>query len=106
MRVHCSLLVNGEHIQLLWVKFDPDGHYPIHSHSHEQISIMLQGRMRLTVGDEVDEIGPGDIWYAPANVLHGGELLGEDPIVFVDLYAPPSTEIIAFLEHLRPKSDG
>jgi quercetin dioxygenase-like cupin family protein len=90
MRVHSSLLANGEHIQLIWVKFDPDGNYPIHSHPHEQISFMRQERMRLTVGNEVEEIGPGDMWYVPANVLHGGELLGEDPVVFVDIYAPPS----------------
>ena len=106
MRVHSSLLANGEHIQLIWVKFDSDGNYPIHSHPHEQISVMLQGRMRLTVGDEVEEIGPGDMWYAPANVLHGGELLDEDPVVFVDIYAPPSTSIIELLERLRPRSAG
>ena len=104
MRVRSNLLASGEHIQLLWVKFDPDGNYPIHSHPHEQISVMLQGRMRLTVGDEVDEVGPGDMWYAPANVSHGGEPLGEDPVVFVDIYAPPSASIIEFLERLRPKS--
>jgi quercetin dioxygenase-like cupin family protein len=106
MRVQSSLLTDGEHIQLVWVKFDPDGHYPMHSHAHEQVSVMLQGRMRLTVGDEVEEIGPGDMWYAPAGVPHGGELLGEDPVVFVDLYAPPNSEIIEFLEPLRPKPVG
>ena len=101
MRAHSSLLANGEHVQLIWVKFEPGGGYPIHSHPHEQISVMLQGRMRLTVGDEVEEIGPGDMWYAPANVPHGGELLGSDPVVFVDIYAPPSASIIEFFEHLR-----
>ena len=103
IRAHSSLLTNGERLQLIWVKFDPDGNYPIHSHPHEQISVMLQGRMRLTVGDEVEEIGPGDMWYVPANVLHGGELLGEDPVVFVDIYAPPSASIVEFLERLRPR---
>jgi len=103
IRAHSSLVTNGEHLQLLWVKFEPDGGYPIHSHPHEQISVMLQGRMRLTLGDEVEEIGPGDIWYAPANVPHGGELLGGDPVVFVDIYAPPSASIVEFLGRLRPK---
>ena len=103
IRAHSSLVTNGEHLQLLWVKFEPGGNYPIHSHPHEQISVMLQGRMRLTVGDEVGEIGPGDMWYAPANVPHGGELLGGDPVVFVDIYAPPSDSIIELLERLRPK---
>lgn len=106
LRAHSGLLVDGEHIQLLWVKFDPEGSYPLHSHPHEQISVVLQGRMRLTVGDEVEEIGPGDMWYAPANVLHGGELLGKEPVVFVDVYAPPSASIIGFLERLRPRSGG
>jgi len=106
LRVHSNLLTNGEHVQLLWSKFESDGNYPMHSHPHEQISVMLQGRMRLTVGEEVGEIGPGDMWYAPANVPHGGELLGDDPVVFVDIYAPPSATIIEFLEGLRPKSVG
>ena len=61
MRVYCGLLANGEHIQLIWVKFDPDGNYPIHSHPHEQIRFMRQERMRVTVGNEVEEIGPGDM---------------------------------------------
>ena len=92
MRVHSCLLTNGEHVQLVWVKFETDGNYPRHSHPHEQISVMLQGRMRLTVGDEVEEIGPGDMWYAPANVPHGGELLGDDPVVFVLHGAQPRLE--------------
>ena len=106
LRVHSRVLVNGVHAQLIWVKFEPDGDYPMHSHPHEQISVMLQGRMRLTVGEEVEEIGPGDMWYAPANVPHGGELLDCDPVVFVDIYAPPSASVIEFLERLRPMSAG
>ena len=44
--------------------------------------------------------------YAPTNVPHGGELLGDAPVVFVDIYAPPSASIIEFLERLRPRSAG
>ena len=44
--------------------------------------------MRLTVGEEVAEIGPGDMWHAPGNVVHGGEILGDEPVVFVDVYSP------------------
>jgi quercetin dioxygenase-like cupin family protein len=105
-RAHSRVLINGTHAQLIWVKFEPDGDYPMHSHPHEQISVMLQGRMRLTVGEEVEEIGPGDMWYAPDDVPHGGELLGDDPVVFVDIYAPPSASVIEFLERLRPMSAG
>jgi len=103
-RAHSNLLCEGEYVQLLWVKFEPDGNYPMHSHPHDQISVMLQGRMCLTVGDEIQEIGPGDMWHAPAHVLHGGELLGDEPVVFVDIYAPPSASIVELIERLRAES--
>ena len=57
---------------------------------YEQVSVMVQGRMRLRVGDETREVGPGDMWFAPADMPHGGEILGEDPVIFIDVYAPPS----------------
>ena len=44
---------------MCWAKFEPGGTYQLHSHPHEQMSVMVSGRMRLTVGDEVRDIGPG-----------------------------------------------
>jgi len=84
------VLATAEHQEVVWAKFEPTGNYPLHSHPYEQISVMLQGRMRLTVGEEVREVGPGDLWHAPANVKHGGEILGDEPVVFIDVYSPPS----------------
>lgn len=99
--VHTNVVETGEHLQLIWAKYEPDASYTPHSHPHEQFSILLRGRMRLTVGDEVRDIGPGDMWYAPANVVHGGELLGDEPVVFIDIYGPPSRAILAHVERLR-----
>ena len=85
-------VVNGKNMQLIRAEFQPGGAYRLHSHEREQFSFMLSGRMRLTVGEEVMEIGPGDMWYAPSNVVHGGEILGNEPVVFVDVYSPPADE--------------
>ena len=46
--------------------------------------------MRLIVGDEKREVGPGDMWFAPSDVPHGGEILGDEPVIFIDVYSPPS----------------
>ena len=97
-KVHGTIPVTGESCQLLWAKFEPGGTYELHSHPHEQMSVIVSGRMRLTVGDEVRDIGPGDMWYAPANVKHGGEILGDEPVVFIDVYAPPSRTIAEWIE--------
>lgn len=90
MQVWHTVLAAGTHQELNWVKFEPGSHYPLHSHPYEQTSIVVQGRMRLTVGEEVREVGPGDMWFAPADVPHGGDILGDDPVIFIDVYAPPS----------------
>lgn len=82
-------VVDGKNMQLVWAEFQPSSSYPLHAHEREQFSFMLSGRMRLTVGDEVSEVGAGDIWHAPSNVEHGGEILGDQPVVFVDVYSPP-----------------
>ncbi|MEL7012638.1 MAG: cupin domain-containing protein [Pseudomonadota bacterium] len=83
-------LAVGAHQELCWVKFDPGASYPMHSHPYEQVSIIVQGRLRLTVGDETREVGPGDMWFVPGNIPHGGDVLGDEPVIFIDVYAPPS----------------
>jgi len=102
-KVHTSIPATGESCQLLWAKFEPGGIYELHSHPHEQMSVIVSGRMRLTVGDEVRDIGPGDMWYAPANVEHGGEILGDEPVVFIDVYAPPSRTIAEWIENNKSR---
>ena len=83
-------LAVGVQQELCWAKFEPGSIYPLHSHPYEQVSVIVQGRMRLTLGEETREIGPGDMWFAPANMPHGGEILGDEPVIFIDVYAPPS----------------
>ena len=46
--------------------------------------------MKLTVGEEVREVVPGDMWHAPADLPHGGEILGNKQEIFIDFYSPPS----------------
>ena len=99
--IHTNVVGTGEYLQLIWARYEPGATYALHTHSHEQFSVLLQGRLRLTVGDEVRDIGPGDTWYAPANVAHGGEIVGEEAVVFIDVYGPPSDRILRYVEQMR-----
>ncbi|MEM7426244.1 MAG: cupin domain-containing protein [Pseudomonadota bacterium] len=90
MKVWHAVLVKSAHQEFSWVRFDPGSIYPLHSHPFEQTSVVIDGRMRLTVGDEVREVGPGDMWFVPPDVPHGGEVLGDGPVTFIDVYSPPS----------------
>ena len=83
-------LALGMHQELCWVKFEPGSIYPLHSHPYEQVSVVVQGRLRLSVGNETRDVGPGDMWFVPAGMPHGGEILGDEPVIFIDVYSPPS----------------
>lgn len=95
-------IVTGEHMHLIRAVYEPGATYPMHSHPHEQFSLLLSGRLLLTVGDETREIGPGDGWYAPGGVPHGGQVLGDEPAVFLDIYSPATAWILDVFATGRP----
>jgi len=95
-------IVSGEHMHLIRAVYEPGTTYEMHSHPHEQFSLLLSGRLLLTVGDETREIGEGDCWYAPGDVPHGGEVLGDEPAVFIDVYSPATAWILDVLATARP----
>ena len=99
-------IVTGEHMHLIRAVYEPGAIYETHSHPYEQFSLLLSGRLLLTVGEETREIGPGDGWYAPADVPHGGRVLGDKPAVFLDVYSPATTAILRIFATARPVPAG
>lgn len=91
-------IVSGEHMHLIRAVYPPGAIYEMHSHPHEQFSLLLSGRLMLTVGDETREIGPGDGWYAPGDVAHGGVVLGDEEAVFIDVYSPATEWILGVFD--------
>ncbi|WP_420443439.1 cupin domain-containing protein [Candidatus Poriferisodalis sp.] len=93
-------IVTGEHMHLIRAVYEPGATYEMHSHPYDQFRavlsdrLLLSGRLLLTVGDETREIGPGDGWYAPTDVPHGGRVLGDEQAVFIDVYSPATTWIL------------
>jgi len=63
-----------------------------HNHPHEQIVVMVQGKLRLIVGDAETIMSPDDIVVIPPNVLHEAEAL-EDTVV-IDVFSPPREDFL------------
>jgi len=64
----------------------PGGRIPKHLHpeiEHEQY--VLGGRMRLGLGGEVLEVGPGDVVFIPPGTPHWYENIGDEPVMFLCL---------------------
>ena len=69
----------------IYVYSYPDGMiFPMHSHEHETIHVVLSGSMKITM-DEADHIlFPGQRFHVPAGAVHSAEVLGSSPVVCLD----------------------
>ena len=68
----------------------PAGHTsPLHSHSNEQVCIVMRGMMLVVNGEGKHSVlGPGDsAWFAP-DEPHRVENAGEELAVGIDIFAP------------------
>lgn len=41
-----------------------------HAHPHEQITLVISGRLQLRIKEEWLELGPGDIAHVPSGIEH------------------------------------
>ena len=63
-----------------------------HRHEYEQLVYILAGRIRFHVGDESVVLGPGGLLQIPPNVMHWGEVVGDEPVLNLDVFTPVREE--------------
>lgn len=59
-----------------------------HSHPFEQLAFILSGRVKFTIGEDVVEVGAGEVVRIPPDVMHCGEPIGDEVAVNLDVFAP------------------
>ena len=77
----------GQGLMLSVVNFEPGAVVPDHSHPHEQMGIMISGRLEFTIGGLTKILGPGEIWRIPGGVVHK-VVAREGPAVALDCFHP------------------
>jgi unsaturated pyranuronate lyase len=83
-------LVVGERMMLAHVYLKKGSIVPRHSHENEQLTYILEGALRFTIGaDGAEEIvvRAGEVLVIPSHVPHQAEAL-EDTLD-VDVFSPP-----------------
>lgn len=58
--------------------------FPLHEHSYDKCDAVLQGVLRVTVGAENYDLGPGDRLYLPAGTRHSARVLGVQTVLSLD----------------------
>jgi len=54
------------------------GRSGLHAHTGDEHHVVLQGRWRMTQGDHVEELGPGDYLRWDASIPHDAEVIGDE----------------------------
>jgi quercetin dioxygenase-like cupin family protein len=82
-------IVTGERLTVARIYFKDGFLVPMHSHEQEQVTQVISGNMRFTIGDnreKVFELGPGDVIVIPSKVPHEALCIGD--VEEMDTWSP------------------
>jgi quercetin dioxygenase-like cupin family protein len=77
----------GEGVMINVIEFDAGATVPAHSHSHEQLGIVLRGMQALVIDGVAHELGPMEGYVLPGNVVHSA-YCGPEGATVIDVFAP------------------
>ena len=83
-------LISGERIMIAHVYLKKGCIVPSHQHDNEQITYILEGKLRFWIGEEEKmtiDVGAGEVLTLPPNVVHKAEALQDT--LDVDVFSPP-----------------
>ena len=99
-------LISTERMMLAQVFLEKGCIVPQHSHENEQLTYILEGKLRFWLGEdqsEVVDVGAGEVLHIPSWLPHQAEAL-EDTLD-VDIFNPPRQDWLDGSDaYLRTKS--
>lgn len=61
-----------------------------HSHPNTQMTFVSRGRWRFTIDGKTTEVGPNEMVFIPANIVHSAEAI--ESLVAYDVFTPPRAD--------------
>ena len=91
---HGVILVVGKKAMMMKLTVEPGIPTWPHSHPHEQMGHLLEGRGVLFAGGKSVEIEAGTSFQIPPNVPHNFNATGEKPAVLIEAFSPPREDYL------------
>ena len=84
-------LISTDRVMLAHVYLEQGAIVPTHSHENEQLTYILEGTLRLWLGeDQVVDLAAGDVLHIPSHLPHRAEAL--ERTLDVDIFCPPRAD--------------
>jgi len=79
--------VIGETVMTCWTALDPGAVVPDHNHANEQLGVVIEGSIDLTVSGETRTVGAGEAYVVPPNASHSA-VIGDDGVLIIETFVP------------------
>jgi quercetin dioxygenase-like cupin family protein len=80
-------MVWGDRVMVCRLTLAPHTVTAVHSHPHEQVTLVERGRVDFIVEGQRRTAAAGDVLVFPSNIQHGATMLDEE-VVLVDIFSP------------------
>lgn len=87
-------VVSGEKVMVVMNEIQPEAPPNLHSHPSEQILYIIKGKAEVGIGEQKWIMGPGDVVVIPSNVPHVLKVLGNEPVLNLDVFSPIREEYL------------
>jgi quercetin dioxygenase-like cupin family protein len=91
-------MIWGDRLMVCRLRLAPRTVTPVHSHEHEQITIVERGRASFTISGVQRITSPGDVLHFPSWCEHGAAAL-DDEVVLIDIFSPVRKEFLPGAKH-------
>ena len=87
-------MIWGDRLMVCRLRFKPHVVTTVHSHPHEQITLVERGRVRFMIGGNERVVKAGDVLHFPSDLVHGATMLDEE-VVLIDIFSPVRQDFLA-----------
>jgi quercetin dioxygenase-like cupin family protein len=105
-RIRTRVLVGpagGAESTAVWEQWiEPDGFIPLHYHEVEEVLLILDGEIELTIDGQKSHVCAPATVVAPKRVIHGLKPCGSSPVHLLAFFPDASPQIFAPDGRLRP----
>ena len=83
--------VIGESLMTCWIAMESGATVAEHSHSNEQLGVVVEGALTLTAAGETRQLVVGDAYCVPSDLEHSA-VAGPDGALLVETFVPVREE--------------
>lgn len=88
--------IEADEFTVVYTELEPNNEVGTHTESAEELFVLLEGTVELTIGDERDQLTAGSMALIPATEPHRIRSVGDQPVRFIGVF--PDTDVTSEFE--------